>query len=247
MNRKRYLALALLGGSLLLLGQAAGQPPPRGGPPGRPGGPRGPGLNPPPRGSEPLLEELSLTRRERDRAHDALAAYDDTVRKATEQARKDLLVKMKDVLPEGEFKKFKDELESVPLIAALPPGPRGVPEDDLVQRLMSFDKNKDGVITIDELPERMQTLFQQGDKNKDGVLDIEEIKQLAKERSQVRPGRGGPGRGGQGPPPFGGPPWPRRAGRVKPVAGDLVKCVEWHANRSGVPPAESERAPWPKS
>ncbi len=212
MTRKRYLALALLGGSLLLLDPVAGQPPPRGGPPGRPGGPGGPGrFPPPPQGSERLLDELSLTRRERDRAHDALAAYDDTVRKATEQALKDLLVKMKDVLPEGEFKKFKDELDTVPFVAPLPPGPRGVPEDDLVARLMAFDKNNDGLITIDELPERMHSLFEQGDKNKDGVLDLTEIKQLAKERSQPLPGRGGPGRGGQGPPP-GGPPGRRGPG-----------------------------------
>jgi hypothetical protein len=50
--------------------------------------------------------------------------------------------------------------------------------DDVVARIMSFDKNKDGMITRDELPERMHYLITLGDSNKDGALDRDEIKKL---------------------------------------------------------------------
>src|SRR5262249_8203431 len=48
---------------------------------------------------------------------------------------------------------------------------RGLSADQVVERIMSFDKNKDGKITKDELPERMQFLIERGDANKDGALD----------------------------------------------------------------------------
>jgi hypothetical protein len=51
--------------------------------------------------------------------------------------------------------------------------------DDVVERIMSFDKNKDGKVTRDELPERMHHLIALGDTNKDGALDRAEIKKLA--------------------------------------------------------------------
>src|SRR5262245_40774854 len=58
------------------------------------------------------------------------------------------------------------------------PRPGGLGVDDVVARLMAFDKNKDGKITRDELPERMQFLIELGDTNKDGALDVDEIKKL---------------------------------------------------------------------
>jgi hypothetical protein len=61
--------------------------------------------------------------------------------------------------------------------ASFPPGRLGV--DDMVERIMALDKNKDGKVTKDELPERMHDLIAQGDTNKDGALDKEEIKRLA--------------------------------------------------------------------
>jgi EF hand len=69
-----------------------------------------------------------------------------------------------------------------------PAGGLGV--DDAVARLMAFDKNKDGKITKDELPERMQFLIDLGDTNKDGALDRDEIKKLATTRATSRRGIG---------------------------------------------------------
>jgi hypothetical protein len=62
----------------------------------------------------------------------------------------------------------------------------GLGVDDVVARLMGFDKNKDGKITKDELPERMQFLIDLGDTNKDGALDRDEIKKLAASRATSR-------------------------------------------------------------
>jgi hypothetical protein len=80
--------------------------------------------------------------------------------------------------------------------------------DDMVERIVALDKNKDGKLTRDELPERMHDLIARGDTNKDGALDKDEIKKLATDlpregafRGFGPGGRGGPG-GGFG--PFGG-------------------------------------------
>jgi len=51
--------------------------------------------------------------------------------------------------------------------------------DDVVARMMSFDRNHDGVISKSELPERMQPLLMRGDAGLDGTLDAAEIRTLA--------------------------------------------------------------------
>jgi hypothetical protein len=194
----------------LLLGPAAGQPPPppRGGPPGQfgPFGPPGRGLR---QDSDGLLDDLSVSGNQKARAREALRAYDEKMRQAAIQSRRELLDKMKDVLSADDFSAFKDELGRVPLISTTPLGPRGARGDDLTDRLMAFDRNKDGKVTKDELPERMHALIDQGDRNKDGALDPEEIRQLASRQAQAPPppGRGGPGPGGRPPRPL-GPPGP---------------------------------------
>lgn len=68
------------------------------------------------------------------------------------------------------------------------PGPR-VNVADVVGRILSFDKNKDGKIGKDELPERMQDLVVKGDVNSDGALDEGEITKLATDSPGA--GRGG--------------------------------------------------------
>src|SRR5437667_534281 len=78
--------------------------------------------------------------------------------------------------------------------------PPGLTVDQIVERIMAFDQNKDGKVTKDELPERMQDLITRGDTNKDGALDKEEIRKLAAEiaRDEALLGRGPRGRGGPG-------------------------------------------------
>lgn len=51
--------------------------------------------------------------------------------------------------------------------------------DDMVDRMLAFDKNKDGKLTQDELPERLQNLIEKGDLDQDGALVKDEIRKLA--------------------------------------------------------------------
>ncbi|HEY1756030.1 MAG TPA: hypothetical protein VGG72_11580 [Bryobacteraceae bacterium] len=51
--------------------------------------------------------------------------------------------------------------------------------NDMVKTLMAFDVNHDGKLTRSEVPERMQPIFDRADKNKDGVVTPDEIKKLA--------------------------------------------------------------------
>jgi hypothetical protein len=200
----KCLMLAL-GVAILFTWGANGQPPPGGGPKGG----KGPkGAKAPNTDSEQLLDDLKLTAVQRTKARDLLRAHDDKMRQAAKQARQDLLIQMKEVLNEGDYQTFKEELDQVPLLPNIPPILRTVSTDDLVERLMSFDKNGDGKITKDELPERMQSLIEQGDRNGDGALDREEIRRLV-ERGRPN-GPGGPGGGPGGPlrRPGGGPPPP---------------------------------------
>lgn len=79
---------------------------------------------------------------------------------------------------------------------------------ELQDTLMAFDKNKDGKLSKDELPERMQGMFDRGDANKDGFLTPDEIAKLASAQPAPtggqgpggeRRGEGDAGPGGRGP------------------------------------------------
>src|SRR5262249_18048984 len=57
---------------------------------------------------------------------------------------------------------------------------KGAVESDLVKRMMAFDKDKDGKPTRDEVTDpRLRRLFDRADKNKDGVVTKEELIALA--------------------------------------------------------------------
>jgi hypothetical protein len=62
--------------------------------------------------------------------------------------------------------------------AAAPAVAKATP-DEVVARLMSFDRNNDGRITVDELSERMRGLVPKGDASGDGALDGVEVRDLA--------------------------------------------------------------------
>lgn len=70
-------------------------------------------------------------------------------------------------------------------------------DSDFVSRLFQNDKNNDGKITKDELPESMQSIFERADTNKDGAIDRKEAEALA-ERMKSR--TGGSGTDGKRPP-----------------------------------------------
>ncbi len=97
--------------------------------------------------------------------------------------------------------------------------PRAADPDDLVTRMMAFDKNKDGKLTMAEVTdERLHRLVERADVNNDGFVTKEELTALAaKEQSSTRgggPGFGGPPGGGPGGRQMGGPP---RPGEILPA------------------------------
>ncbi len=86
-----------------------------------------------------------------------------------------------------------------------PAQPARISVEDVIERIMAFDKNKDGKVTRDELPERMHHLIKLGDTNKDGALDRSEIRTLATKLAAAPEGfGGGPVRIGVGPGPGSG-------------------------------------------
>jgi Spy/CpxP family protein refolding chaperone len=202
MRNKTFKLVFTLGLGLFLAGTVTAQPPPGAPLPGPGGFPPGP----PPGGPgavQRAFNDLKLTGKDKEKADDALKAYQENVRKLTELARADLLLKMKELLNDQQFKSFKEALERP---AGPPPAGatgRALTVDDIVERILSFDKNKDGKVTKDELPERMQDLIAKGDTNKDGALDKEEIKKLATDlaRDGSFPGFGPRGFGPGGAPP----------------------------------------------
>ena len=64
--------------------------------------------------------------------------------------------------------------------------------------MMEYDKDKDGKLSKDELPERMRGMISSVDENKDGFVDKDEMKKMAERFAQRGGGggrRGGPGGG----------------------------------------------------
>ena len=57
--------------------------------------------------------------------------------------------------------------------------------DDVVARLMSFDRNNNGTIEKAELAERMYTVMARGDANGDGCLDRTELLTLATAKGRL--------------------------------------------------------------
>lgn len=65
-----------------------------------------------------------------------------------------------------------------------PPEANGASADELVQQLMTFDRNNDAVLQRTELPPRMQNLFDRADTNHDRKLTGDEIRATANRQSK---------------------------------------------------------------
>jgi collagen type III alpha len=76
------------------------------------------------------------------------------------------------------------------------PPPRGG-AGAFMERMQGMDKNEDGKITKDELPERMQNMFSRLDTDGDGSLDKKELESMAtRMRGRGQPAGPGAGQGG---------------------------------------------------
>jgi Spy/CpxP family protein refolding chaperone len=119
--------------------------------------------------------------------------------------------------------------------------------DDIVNRMMAFDKNKDGKLTRDEITDtRLLRVFDKADVKKTGVVTKEDLIVLAKQMvadiasegggkgggpgGKGAPGgpggkgggKGGPGGGGFGGPGGGGPGGPGGFGGGPPKVGQIL-------------------------
>jgi len=147
------------------------------------------------------VDDLKLPDGKRETALAAVRDYQENARRLTDLANSALLLKLKEVLSPEEFQNLKEATDEF----RGPGAGRRLTTDDVVARIMSFDKDRDGKVSKDELPERMQDLITKGDANKDGALDKDEIKKLAADLARDEPARGGgpgrrfpPGAGGRG-------------------------------------------------
>ncbi|MDX2031585.1 MAG: hypothetical protein SF339_12995 [Blastocatellia bacterium] len=107
--------------------------------------------------------------------------------------------------------------------------------EEMVKTLMEFDGNNDGKLSKDEVPERLQGLFERGDANKDGALTREELKVAAE--AQAAPG-GAAGREGRREGRPGGRGGPGAMQRGNPVQAALDAD-----NDGAISTAEIENAP----
>ena len=64
-------------------------------------------------------------------------------------------------------------------------GPSGPTPEEIVKQLLEFDRNGDGQLSSDEVPERMQGLFARGDANQDAVLTSDELLKLATAQNEA--------------------------------------------------------------
>ena len=77
-------------------------------------------------------------------------------------------------------------------------GQGGGGAEEMINRLIAMDANKNGKLEKDEVPERMQSMFSRADKNEDGAFDKEEMTAMARERAGGQGGGFGGGQGGPG-------------------------------------------------
>jgi len=97
-------------------------------------------------------------------------------------------------------------------------------EGGLVEKMMTFDKDKDGKLKKDEVTdERLARLFDKADADKDGTVTKAELEAIAKDEAPRGGGRG-PGGGGRGPGGPGGPPEPGMI--LPPFIVDELKLTE---------------------
>jgi Ca2+-binding EF-hand superfamily protein len=71
------------------------------------------------------------------------------------------------------------------------PGPGAGTVDEVVNRLLQLDKNSDGQLSKDELPERMQGMLERADTNRDGFLSRDELIQVARRQVENGPREAG--------------------------------------------------------
>ena len=145
---------------------------------------------------ERIVDDLKLSDKARARADQILEAHNEKMRRARDEAKTALLEQIKGVLTASQLTQFKQELDR----RGPPPPPpprnarRGVSLDLLVDHVMSFDKNKDGKVTREELPDRLHYLFEKSAGAQDGGLTRKQVEAIAAKLNQGQPESDAPAR-----------------------------------------------------
>lgn len=116
-------------------GKGGGGPKGDGGFKGGKGGPKGPEI------VKSALDDLELRGQTRDKADTLVRAYQDKLKKYDELSRAELVIQMKDVLNEADYRSFKTTVERPP--GGGPKGfkgGKGPPQDDLNARIDQIQK-----------------------------------------------------------------------------------------------------------
>lgn len=161
--------------------------PGRGGPPG--GGPPGGGRGGPPQ-SNPVAEAIDangdheISKEEIENAPDALRALDrngdgklsaDDIRGGQQDSQRRGGQRTR---PESQNRTRSNDQRSSPVMPSF------------VERIREFDSNQDGVVSKDELPERMVAILDRHDVNQDGSLDAKELESISAQTPETS-GRSG--------------------------------------------------------
>ena len=93
-----------------------------------------------PVGIEGVVDDLKLSGKKKDRAIAAVKAHEEKVRKLMEQARAELLQKMKEILSEDEWKDFKAALDRPTRGATVILGPDATRRRDAERRIDQLPK-----------------------------------------------------------------------------------------------------------
>lgn len=125
----------------------------------------------------------------RDAITVALDANNDGVIDEKEIADAPAALKKLDRNADGKL--TQDELRpALPMPGQMGPGLGQGSSEETVTRMMQYDKDSDGKLSKEELPERMQSMLERGDANKDGFLTKDELRALSATQGTAAPNRG---------------------------------------------------------
>jgi Ca2+-binding EF-hand superfamily protein len=134
----------------------------RGGP-----GTRGPGMNRP--DPERILQRL----RQSDRNGDGNVTKDELPEPMRDRMLQRFDANHDGVIDKAEVKKGAEIMRSQG-----PARRAGPPDKVFIERILTFDKNDDGKVSLDELPSAMRFMIRRADANGDGIIERSELEKM---------------------------------------------------------------------
>lgn len=127
---------------------------------------------------ERIVDDLALSDDPREKTMKLIRDYQSKIRSLSDTAESNLMEKLRKRMNDADYQSLRTNLNQQ--LTANRDGQRPIQTAEVIERILAFDKDSDGLVTKSELPERMQPLVDRGDSNQDGSLDRQEIAALAK-------------------------------------------------------------------